>query len=264
MVEYNTLMAKNILSLISFLTIIPIKNSGFDLGYIAKNMYMFPLAGFFIGLIISIFAYFISIYVNNEILVGLIICIFILFLTGLHHTDALADVADGLMVHGNKETRKKVMHDPNLGIAGVVTIIFYILLMTVSLSIISTNHNDIVHFFKVFIIAEVISKYSMVLQSYLGKSSWEGYNTLFIKEMQNKLKISISTLITVIILFFNFFTFDFRLNFYDMSFLGIPILVSIIILFIANKKFSGISGDVLGSTNEITRLTVFILAAFFW
>ncbi len=262
MVEHNILITKDIASVISFLTIIPIKNGNFDLCFIAKNMYLFPFAGFFIGLIISIFVYSIDGYINNEILVGLIICMSILFVTGLHHTDALADVADGLMVHGDKETRKRVMHEPSLGIAGVITIIFYILLMTISLSTIHTNYKENKHIFYIIITAEVISKYSMVLQAFLGKSPWEGSNTLFVKEMKNRYKLFISTLITLLILTAVFFLFDTNYYFYNLYYLIIPILISIVILSIANKKFGGISGDVLGATNEITRLIIFIMAAF--
>ena len=77
-------------------------------------MYLFPLVGFFIGLIICLFVYFVSIYLSDAIFLGLLICMFILFVTGLHHTDALADVADGLMVHGDKEIRKCAYTDLNI------------------------------------------------------------------------------------------------------------------------------------------------------
>ncbi len=225
-------------------------------------MYLFPLVGFFIGLIICLFVYFVSIYLSDAIFLGLLICMFILFVTGLHHTDALADVADGLMVHGDKEIRKKVMHDPSLGIAGVVTITFYIILITISISSLYTNYKESMYIFYVILTAEVVSKYSMVLQASLGKSSWEGSNTLFVTEMKNRYKLFISTLVTLFILFLVSFVFGFNFYFYTVYYLIISIVASMVILSIANKKFGGLSGDVLGTTNEITRLIVFIMAAF--
>ena len=36
--------------------------------------------------------------------------------------------------------------------------------------------------------------------------------------------------------------------------LGITIIVTLIILLISSRSFGGITGDVLGSTNELTRL----------
>ena len=37
--------------------------------------------------------------------------------------------------------------------------------------------------------------------------------------------------------------------------LGVTFLVTLIILLISNRSFGGITGDVLGSTNELTRLS---------
>ena len=36
--------------------------------------------------------------------------------------------------------------------------------------------------------------------------------------------------------------------------LGVTVIVTLIILIISNRSFGGITGDVLGSTNELTRL----------
>ena len=36
--------------------------------------------------------------------------------------------------------------------------------------------------------------------------------------------------------------------------LGVTIVVTLVILVISNRSFGGITGDVLGSTNELTRL----------
>ena len=37
--------------------------------------------------------------------------------------------------------------------------------------------------------------------------------------------------------------------------LGVIFLVTLIILLISNRSFGGITGDVLGTTNELTRLS---------
>ena len=36
--------------------------------------------------------------------------------------------------------------------------------------------------------------------------------------------------------------------------LGVTIVVTLVILVMSNRSFGGITGDVLGSTNELTRL----------
>ena len=55
-----------ILSALSFLTIIPVPRSGnTDISITARNMYLFPIVGAIIGVIVGIFAYGLSIYLEN-------------------------------------------------------------------------------------------------------------------------------------------------------------------------------------------------------
>ena len=71
-------------------------------------MYLFPLAGVMIGLLVGILAYGISYYIQS-LLIGLIVTGALIIITGFHHTDALADFADGLMAKGGKENKHKAM-----------------------------------------------------------------------------------------------------------------------------------------------------------
>lgn len=241
----------NIFSVFSFLTIIPIKT--YDLKYVAKNMYLFPLVGLIIGIAIGILSFLLFSNLPSFVL-GLIITATILGITGLHHSDALSDLADGLMAKGSKEFKHKVMSDPRNGTAGTVVLIFYIIGMIIFVS----NIEDKIKLVSVIIIAEVLSKYSMVLQCYIGKSAWIGLNLIFIKEMKNKKKFLASNLIlTISLILFGF-------NFYHMiASLLIMLVITIVLLFIANRSFGGISGDVIGATNEISRFFIYLIYSVF-
>ncbi|HYY71096.1 MAG TPA: adenosylcobinamide-GDP ribazoletransferase, partial [Nitrososphaeraceae archaeon] len=142
----------NIFSVFSFLTIIPIKN--YDLKYVAKNMYLFPLVGLIIGIAIGFLSFLLFAYLPSFVL-GFIITAALLGITGLHHSDALSDLADGLMAKGSKEMKHKVMSDPRNGTAGTVVLIFYIIGMIIFVSTIE----DKIKLVSVIIIAEVLSKY---------------------------------------------------------------------------------------------------------
>ena len=216
-------------------------------------MYLFPLIGLIIGLAIGILS-FLLFSVVEGFLLGFLITATIVGITGLHHSDALSDLADGLMAQGSIEVKHKVMSDPRNGTAGTVVLIFYIIGMIILVSYIDQKAKLL----SVIIIAEVLSKYSMVLQCYLGKSAWKGMNTLFVKEMKNKKKSLVSNLILVV----SVITFGFNF-YYMMASVIIMVSVSITLLLIANRSFGGISGDTIGATNEISRFFIYLLHATF-
>jgi adenosylcobinamide-GDP ribazoletransferase len=236
-----------IYSILSFLTIIPIKN--YDIKYIAQNMYLFPLIGLIIGLVIGILAFFLFSFLEG-LLLGFIITAFMAGITGLHHSDALSDLADGLMAKGSIDFKHKVMSDPRNGTAGTCVLIFYIIGMIILVSYIDEKTKLL----SMIIIAEVLSKYSMVLQCYLGKSAWQGMNTLFIKEMKNKKKFLVSNLIVVA----SIITFGFNF-YYTIASIITMLSVSITLSLIANRSFGGVSGDTIGATNEISRLFIYLI-----
>ncbi|MGD1836956.1 MAG: adenosylcobinamide-GDP ribazoletransferase [Nitrososphaeraceae archaeon] len=246
------MLLNNLISLITFFTIIPsTKKTNYDISYIAKNMYLCPLIGIMIGFILSLLSYIIFDYVDG-IFFGVIISICIVLITGLHHLDALGDMADGLMVNGDKEMKRRVMSDPRLGTAGTVTIIFYIIILILLFSSI----DNIFYLLSAIMVAEVFAKYSMTLQCYLGRSAWDGMNVPFIKAMNSK-KIIISSLIMII----TFYFFGSSLV-HNMISMMIGLAVTLIILAISNKHFGGISGDTIGSSNELTRLSILFVYVF--
>ena len=241
----------NILSVFSFLTIFPTKN--FDLNFVAQSMYLFPLVGLLIGITIAGIS-FLLFPLLPSLLLGFIITVAILGITGLHHSDALSDLADGLMAKGSKEFKHKVMSDPRTGTAGTIVLIFYIIGMIIFVS----NITEIIKLISVIIIAEVISKYSMVLQCFIGKSAWPGLNSTFIKEMKIKKKLLASTIILIVSLIL--FGFDF---YYVLSSILIMLASCYLLTFISNRSFGGTSGDVIGATNEISRFIIYFIYSIF-
>lgn len=237
---------KNILEIISFLTIIPIGklSKGDGLENISKSMFLFPFIGLLIGLL-TLPVVLISFYFFNQFVSAFIVTIFLIILTGIHHTDALADFADGIMVRGNKDKKYKVMHDPRIGSAGTVAVSGYFIGMVIVISSITSLERLMI----AIILSEIMSKYSMVLQSHYCESAWDGYSSLFTKNMKSKKKMAIATIITIILI----------LLISNMSVIGLQIFIvgiicCLVVIYISKKNFGGITGDVMGATNEIVRL----------
>ena len=237
---------KSILEITSFLTIIPIGKLGKDNGLesISKNMFLFPFVGLLIGLL-TIPVVLFSFYLFNQFVSAFIVTIFLIVLTGIHHTDALADFADGIMVRGNKDKKYNVMHDPRIGSAGTVAVSGYFIGMVIAISSITSLDRLMI----AIILSEIVSKYAMVLQSHYCESAWDGYSSLFTKNMKSKKKMAIATIITVVLIVLISNT-----SLIGLQIFIVGIICCFIVIFISKKNFGGITGDVMGATNEIVKL----------
>jgi adenosylcobinamide-GDP ribazoletransferase len=250
------LVFRSIQSIISFLTIIPVhkkslnsSNSNLnDIYYIAKNMYLFPVVGVIIGIIVGGLAYGISFYIQ-PLLTGLLITSALIIITGANHIDALADFADGLMTKGGKEFKVRAMRDPAVGSAGTVSIVIYVAGMIIALSSFQTGTKLLTG----IIVSEVVAKYIMVIHAYRGLSAWEGFSSPFTAAMKDKRKVLASTAITLPIIWF------LSNSYACLVLLGLSLAIAVIIQYISNKSFGGISGDVIGASNEITRISCLLI-----
>lgn len=237
-----------ILSPLSFLTIIPVPRSvNTDISIIAKNMHLFPIVGALIGTVVGIFAYGISLYLTSY-LVGFLVTIVTLLITGMHHADALADFADGLMAKGGWEVKRKIMSEPVLGTAGTLSLVLYVIGLVIA---IATFNSALKLFFSV-ITAEVIAKYVMVIEAGKGRSAWEGFSSPFTKAMKDKGKIVFSSIFTVVFIMI-------LSGFLGLIALGAGLVIAAIICIISYRTFGGVTGDVLGASNEISRLSSILI-----
>jgi adenosylcobinamide-GDP ribazoletransferase len=239
---------KPIQSVLAFLTILPVGKQNQDIYYIAKNMYLFPAAGLVIGSIVGAMALGISDFLH-PLLTGFLITGALVILTGVHHTDALADFADGLMAKGSKEVKHKAMLDPAVGSAGVATLVMYFAGMIIVFNI---GFGSSLAIFTSIITAEVIAKYVMVLLANRGISAWEGFSSPFIAAMKDRHKMIVATGIMIAIVWF-------ASSYAGFIALIISLMLAQLLKYISSKSFGGVSGDVLGASNEITRLSSFIV-----
>ena len=237
-------MLKQIGSVFSFLTIIPTSNS--DLNSIAKNMYLFPIVGIVIGLVIGSLGYGLSLYLE-PLVVSLVVVASLAVITGIHHTDGLADFADGLMTKGTKEKKRKAMKDLSVGSAGIFSIVLYAIGVIIALSLSSG-----MELFKIILLSEIMAKFSMVLMAGLGNSASIGSNSPFMDSMKDKKRLLIAGIITIIPL----------IVIGEMNGLIVfasGIVVTMFLVGLSTKSFGGITGDVMGASNELTRLSSLLI-----
>jgi adenosylcobinamide-GDP ribazoletransferase len=213
-------------------------------------MHFFPVAGIVIGAIIGAMAFGISPYLH-PLIIGLLVAGSFVIITGVHHTDALADFADGLMAKGDKESKRKAMSDPAVGSAGVAALVLYFAGMIVVFQVGSLQGFGIL---LAIITAEVIAKYLMVLLAHRGMSAWEGFSSPFTSEMKDRRKVLGATAIVIA-------TVWLATSYVGLLALVVSLGVAVVVKYASAKSFGGISGDVLGATNELTRLTSLLVLA---
>ncbi|HEY1247434.1 MAG TPA: adenosylcobinamide-GDP ribazoletransferase, partial [Nitrososphaera sp.] len=170
-------------------------------------------------------------------------------ITGVHHTDALTDFADGLMAKGSRESKHSAMRDPAVGSAGVAALVMYFAGMIIVFNI---GFESSLAIFTSVITAEVIAKYVMVMLAYRSLSAWEGSSSPFTVVMKDKTRMLAATGIMVTIV-------GFASSYAGFAALVISLLLAELLKYVSRKSFGGISGDVLGASNEITRLSSLIV-----
>ncbi len=231
----------------------------------AQNMWAFPLIGAFLGLLAGVFGW-VALQFLPSIVVGALALALLLWMTGLHHTDGLLDFGDGIMVHGSPERKVEVMHDQLTGSGAIgLTLMTYIItaFAFAELGIKMFIGNFAVPLiFSALIVVELCAKLSMVVAAWAGKSVHQGMNSPFLEAMHgNKGNLRLIVALTI----------SFAIALPLLSWAGIftvlaGVITGLVMVAVAHKQFNGVTGDVFGATNELSRMVcvVVLLAVVAW
>ncbi len=223
----------------SFLTILPSPSA--TLESTARYMWLFPVAGIVIGLLVGSVGLGLSEFMD-PLLVGLLVVAFLAIITGIHHADGLADFADGLMAKGAREEKLGAMKDVSIGSAGIVGIVLYLVGLIIVISM-----TEGLELLRAILVSEILAKFSMVLVAGIGSSASVGSGSAFVSLMKDRRKLASASVITIVPVVLVG-------GEAGMMMLGATIAVTLIILAISTRSFGGITGDVMGATNELARL----------
>lgn len=249
-------MFKEIKNLFSFLTIIPLSMDKDMLSDCARFMFLFPLVGAFIGLLAGVFGWVTSQFLPF-LVVGALVLGLLLLITGLHHTDGLLDFGDAVMAQGSAERKIEVMHDQLTG-AGALTLGIMTYLIT-AFSIAELNAGIII---QSIVVIEMSAKLSMVVGAWAGKPVHQGMNSSFLAAMRGKkgdarlvAALAISFAVAVPLLWLA-----------GAVAVMAGIIAGFVMVGISHRHFKGVTGDVLGATNELARMTslIALLAMIRW
>jgi adenosylcobinamide-GDP ribazoletransferase len=264
---------KTFRDLLSFLTIIPVGGKEDFIFTTAENVWLFPLVGGFIGLLAGLYFigsgiivvfflglanYFIA-FLPAEVLATLLpaamTIAFLSVITGLQHFDGLIDLGNAVGLR-NVHDRKMVAHAWTVTYSGAVLALIVEFAAFVGLFFINP-----LFAFGAIIAAEVAAKLSMVTIVWVGNPSHKGLGSIFLAKAKKNLN-AVAYLIAVLLVF-PYFTLTSNL-FLGLVAVGI-VLVSIPVAFVMKKVsdsvFGGVSGDMIGATNEVARAVTLVLFA---
>jgi adenosylcobinamide-GDP ribazoletransferase len=251
-------MWKEIKNLFAFLTVLPLRMDMDCLVDSAKLMWLFPLVGAALGLLAGLFGWAVSLFVP-ALVTGALALGFLLLLTGLHHTDGLLDFGDAVMYHGTPERKIEIMHDQLTG-AGAIGLGLMTYIVTAA-AFGELNRSVILYGVTVplilpaLIIVEASAKLSMVVGTWAGTPVHKGMNSTFMDSMHGKngtarlaAAIAMSFAVAVPLLWFAGF----------VAVLA-AFLTGVAMVAVAHRHFKGVTGDVLGATNELTRMVCVVV-----
>lgn len=235
-----------ILGIISFSTRIPV-NRYVTIEEMAGSVVIWPYVGLFIGALAAIIAYITAFILNfAPLLTAGLIYSFLIWFMGFNHLDGVMDMGDGLMVHGDSEKRLSVMRDSMVGTGGIGTF-FIVAILTLSALASIPIHLIIPS----ILIMEMASKFSMISSMVIGENDSKGIGRL-IKSGIDKKVLLVCTIINSAV---------------GYIIMGVPgifaivtaVLTGLYMAYKANKTFGCVTGDIMGASNEIGRLTSLIM-----
>ncbi len=254
-------MWKQLKNLLAFLTVLPVHMDMDCLTDSARSMYVFPLIGAFLGLLAGVagwvFSWFLPLLVVGGLALGLL-----LLLTGLHHTDGLLDFGDAVMYHGSRERKIEIMHDQLTGAGAIgLGLMTYVVSAFAFAGVAAYPYLGLASGMLIpgLVLVELSAKLAMVVATRAGNPVHKGMNSPFMDAMHGKggnarlaaaLAVSFGVAIPM---------FWFANVFVGVIVLLATILTGLVMVGIAHRHFGGVTGDVLGATNELARLVAVIV-----
>lgn len=266
---------KTFRDLLAFLTIIPMGSGEEFVETSARFMFLFPLIGGLIGFLAAMYFQLSSFIFSNvlafigsffklpvEIFLKLAVAIttlaFFLVLTGLQHFDGLVDLGNAIGLR-NIEERREAAHAWFVSYKGASLAIFVEFVAFLGLFFLGVS---LLYAFSAIVVAEIGAKLAMVTIASVGKPTHKGLGSRFLEKAKGRRNIVALILSTLIVLPL----MALAINDWLGVILGIiVILISVFVGILMEKiganVFGGVSGDMIGATNETARSVMLIILA---
>jgi adenosylcobinamide-GDP ribazoletransferase len=235
--------------IIGLLTRFPVR--GESLEETARSAHLLPVVGFIVGIVLYAISLPVALFLPAD-LAAVLLLTSIYLLTGILHLDGLADMGDAMALPTSPEERRRVMKDAKVGVGGILAVITVLLIELASLrSLLGIASPQPLYgvlplgiLASVLITSEVAAKLSMGVSMAIGRPVEGGMGTSFVRSF------GAGRLLAVLV---------------------ISLLISLVVAgqrapivlvgaavgggaaLVANRSLGGVSGDVVGASNELGR-----------
>jgi len=267
---------KTFRDLLSFLTIIPTGAKEDFIFTTAEHVYLFPVIGALIGVLAG--GYFLGAGKLVQFLLGLanslvalpvsllsrltvaaMTIAFLLVITGLQHFDGLIDLGNAFGLR-NLHDRKMVAHAWTVTHWGALLALLVEFAAFAGLLLFDPSINPLFALGAI-LAAELSAKLSMVTIVWVGKPTHKGLGSIFLQKAKTKLNF-VAYAISVLIVFPLFaITGSVYLGLAAVGLILLSIPVALVMEKVAESIFGGVSGDMIGATNEVARAVTLIFFA---
>jgi adenosylcobinamide-GDP ribazoletransferase len=233
---------RNFLAAFQFLTIIPVAGRAtFSEWNMVRSMAYYPLVGLCIGLILVLARHVFGVFFPNTVVAILLVVVLVL-ITGALHLDGLSDTIDGLKSGKSREEALRIMRDSHVGAFGVVGLACLLILKFTLLTEIQEETMD-----RSLLLMTTLGRWSMVQASYgsVYARAAGGLAKPFVEGM-GKRELLVSTILALAVS-------AALLGLKGIVMVGVIGLLSLGIKRYFHWKLGGITGDILGATNETSE-----------
>ncbi|WP_313692265.1 adenosylcobinamide-GDP ribazoletransferase [Halorarum halobium] len=236
---------------LGFLSRLPVGHDDEAWAAFARTPSAFPFVGYVLGPLVALPL----LLPVPPATAALLFVVGVAVVTGINHFDGVADLGDAAVVHGPTAERREVMRDTVVGVGGAVAIAVIVLgLATAGAGLVGLPARAL----PLVVAAEVAAKAAMATVVCLGSATHEGLGSALSEHA------SARSLVPVLLLAAPAALLTWPGVVPAAATLATGPLVALLVLRWARATLGGVSGDVIGATNELARVAALHVGVVAW
>jgi adenosylcobinamide-GDP ribazoletransferase len=236
-------------ALLAFFTALPLRAA--PLADAARRAYLLPLVGLVTGLpsAMILFSGVLPPGVAATLALGAV-----LLAAGLHHADGVLDVGDALMVQGSQDRRRAILKDARLGVGGLGAL--FVVYAPSLAALAALAGASPLRAALALLAAETAARSAMLFLLVFGRPADQRSSAVpFVQALKGGSRRYAALVLALAIPPLVALSLGWEASL--AAFLAAPVVV-LLALWVADRAFGGIGGDVCGATGELTRMILLV------